>query len=69
MADTINDPLAAASSTGSVPAQEVEIDVTKLTALSHEVISKQATVSVNLLIVSLFVLCRLFCACARENNR
>jgi len=45
MTDTINDPLAAASSTGSVPAQEVDIDVTKLTALSHEVISKQATVS------------------------
>ena len=45
MADTINDPLAAASSTGSVPAEEVEIDTSKLTALSHEVISKQATVS------------------------
>lgn len=40
----INDPIAAASSGPSEPVQEVQVDVTKLTALSPEVISKQATV-------------------------
>lgn len=40
----INDPIAAASSGPSEPIQEVQVDVTKLTALSPEVISKQATV-------------------------
>lgn len=40
----INDPIAAASSGPSEPVQEVHVDVTKLTALSPEVISKQATV-------------------------
>jgi len=67
MADTINDPLAAASSTGSVPAEEVEIDTSKLTALSHEVISKQATVSGWVLsaLLTLVPLLRL----ARVNSR
>jgi translation initiation factor 2 subunit 3 len=40
----INDPIAAASTSADVPSQEISVDVTKLTALSHEVISKQATV-------------------------
>lgn len=40
----INDPIAAASSGPSEPVQEVQVDVTKLAALSPEVISKQATV-------------------------
>ena len=43
---SLNDPAAAAQSADSgVPTQEVSVDVTKLTALSPEVISKQATVS------------------------
>lgn len=36
--------MTAASTSADASAQEVSIDVTKLTALSHEVISKQATV-------------------------
>lgn len=43
---SLNDPAAAAQAAeSSVPTQAVEVDVTKLTALSPEVISKQATVS------------------------
>lgn len=43
---SINDPAAAAlAAESSVPAQEITVDLTKLNALSPEVISKQATVS------------------------
>jgi len=43
---SVNDPAAAAASSGSsYPIQEAQVDLTKLNALSPEVISKQATVS------------------------
>jgi hypothetical protein len=46
---SINDPAAAFSGAeASAPVQEVQVDVTKLNALSPEVISKQATVSLIL---------------------
>lgn len=46
MSGNLNDPAAAASvAGGSTPVQEVAVDLTKLNALSPEVISKQATVS------------------------
>jgi hypothetical protein len=49
MSESINDPAAAAATSGSsLPAEEVQIDLTKLNALSSEVISKQATVSSDL---------------------
>lgn len=42
----VNDTTAAfLAGESDAPAQEVQIDLTKLTALSPEVISKQATVS------------------------
>lgn len=45
---SLNDPAAAAQSADSgVPTQEVSVDVTKLTALSPEVISKQATINIG----------------------
>jgi len=45
----VNDPSTAAASAGSsLPAEEVEVDLMKLNALSPEVISKQATVSIIL---------------------
>lgn len=41
----VNDTTAAfAAGESDLPAQEVQVDLTKLTALSPEVISKQATV-------------------------
>jgi len=44
---SVNDPVAAAAASAgsSYPSQEVQMDLTKLNALSPEVISKQATVS------------------------
>ena len=46
MAEAINDPAAAAaSSANGVSTEDIKIDLTKLNALSPEVISKQATVS------------------------
>jgi hypothetical protein len=51
MSASINDPAAAFSGEASeVSVQEVQVDVTKLNALSPEVISKQATVSRTLLL-------------------
>ena len=48
MAESINDPAAAAAAAmATVPAQEINVDLTKLNALSPEVISKQATVSTD----------------------
>jgi hypothetical protein len=46
MSGSVNDPAAAAAaaSSGGIPAQEASIDVTKLNALSPEVIARQATV-------------------------
>ena len=45
---SINDPAAAAAASGStLPAQEVQVDLTKLNALSPEVISKQATINIG----------------------
>jgi hypothetical protein len=53
MSTSINDPAAAFSGDASEgPVQEVQVDVTKLNALSPEVISKQATVSQTLRFVS-----------------
>jgi translation initiation factor 2 subunit 3 len=47
MSGSVNDPAAtaAAAANGGLPVQEASIDVTKLNALSPEVISRQATVS------------------------
>ncbi|ORX34385.1 elongation factor Tu GTP binding domain-domain-containing protein [Kockovaella imperatae] len=48
MADAINDPAAAAASASMVvPTEEVKVDLTKLNALSPEVISKQATINIG----------------------
>lgn len=46
MGEQINDPLSAASQAGgsAYPIEEVKVDLSKLNALSPEVISKQATV-------------------------
>ena len=42
----VNDPVAAANSAAAnAPLSEIQVDLTKLNALSPEVISKQATVS------------------------
>jgi len=43
----INDPTAAYAADASVPVTEVQVDTSKLTALSPEVISKQATVGIS----------------------
>ncbi|WRT65007.1 uncharacterized protein IL334_001948 [Kwoniella shivajii] len=47
MSESINDPAAAAASGPSGALEEVQVDVTKLTALSPEVISKQATINIG----------------------
>jgi translation initiation factor 2 subunit 3 len=53
MSKAVNDPAAAAANlSGGIPVQDVNVDVTKLNALSPEVISRQATVSHSLLPVS-----------------
>lgn len=43
----VNDPVAAFQSEGGASVQPVEVDLTKLTALSPEVIMNQATVSLR----------------------